>query len=131
MAKEKTKEEESKFAVKFCNYRATYFLGLKCQTAKEGTRKKSTLYLKLLTCPDCKRIFRKELGLELHAKSIHGKSLDDLKRQVKRPQSSPNKRRKYNSKSKKKRKKSYTSDEESDTEVSEEESDIEEVVEIK
>ena len=69
--------------------------------------------------------------MELHAKSIHGKSLDDLKRQVKRPQSSPNKRRKYNSKSKKKRKKSYTSDEESDTEVSEEESGIEEVVEIK
>merc|ERR1719412_1304533 len=124
MAKEKTKEEESKFAVKFCKYRATYFLGLKCQKAKEGIRIKSTTYLKLLTCPDCKRIFHKELGLELHAKSIHGKTLDDLKRQVKRP--SPTKKRKNNSKSKKKRKKSYTFDEESDTEESEEESDIEE-----
>ena len=67
--------------------------------------------------------------MELHAKSIHGKTLDELKRQVKRP--SPTKKRKNNSKSKKKRKKSYTSDEESDTEESEEESDIEEVVEIK
>ena len=40
--------------------------------------------MKLLTCPKCKRIFRKKIGLKLHAKFSHGKTLELLTRQIKR-----------------------------------------------
>ena len=64
---------------------ATYFLGQRCQKNKIGKTSKASYFMKLLTCPKCKRIFRKKIGLKLHAKFSHGKTLELLTRQVKRP----------------------------------------------